>query len=76
MKSRQILIAIAILATLLLTAAAQPKKEVEAEMRPRRRPSWRVQARRSNMSLTDLVPNRARNAVGPTRRSQRLRNCP
>ena len=34
MKSRQILIAIAILATLLHTAAAQPKKEIEAKCAP------------------------------------------
>ena len=64
MKSRQILIAIAILATLLHTAAAQPKKEIEANAPPPETILAGTSAQ-SNPVLTDLVPIEPEMPLGP-----------
>ena len=72
MKSRQILIAIVILGTVWHTAAAQPKKRIEVGAPPPERILGGT-SMQSNAALSDLIAQ-TRNALGPTRRSQVLRN--
>ena len=74
MKTRQILIAILILATLWHPAQPSRRKRTSTQLRLRRKAFWRVQACKKMLRSPIRLRSKPEMPLGPTRRSQILRN--